>query len=98
MSKRIEGLAEPPETSDDRILRRALNIPMNFGGGMSTVAEELPNEQQRVRELLEVYIRIPTGAFGAAMLREALGRAERAAASGDVAAMVRSIAELRGCQ
>lgn len=65
---------------------------------MSTVAEELPNEQQRVRELLEVYNTIPTGAFGAAVLREALSRAELAAASGDVAAMVRSLAELRGCQ
>lgn len=27
-AERIEGLAVPPETSDDRILRRALSIPM----------------------------------------------------------------------
>ena len=26
--KRLDGLAEPPETSDDRILRRALSIPL----------------------------------------------------------------------
>lgn len=65
---------------------------------MTTLADELPEEQQRVRELLEVYNTIPTGAFGAAMLREALGRAERAAASGDVGEMVRALAELRECQ
>lgn len=65
---------------------------------MTNIADELPGEQQRVRDLLEVYNTIPTGAFGAAMLREALKRAEHAAASGDVVAMVRSLAELRKCQ
>ena len=65
---------------------------------MSSLAEELPKEQQRVRELLEVYNTIPTGAFGAMMLRQALGRAEQAAPSGDVVAMLRSYEELKGCQ
>ena len=65
---------------------------------MSNLAEELPKEQQRVRELLEVYNTIPTGAFGAMMIRQALDRAEQAASSGDVVAMLRSYEELKGCQ
>ena len=65
---------------------------------MESLAQEFPKEQQRVRELLEVYNTIPTGAFGAMMLRQALTRAEQAAASGDVIAMLRSYEELKGCQ
>ena len=34
---------------------------------MTSLAEEFPKEQQRVRELLPLYDSIPTGAFGAAM-------------------------------
>ena len=65
---------------------------------MTNLADALPDEQRRVRELLDVYNTIPTGAFAAAMLRDALGRAERAAAAGDVVAMARSYAELKECQ
>ena len=65
---------------------------------MTNLAEALPAEQRRVRELLDVYNTIPTGAFAAAMLRDALERAERAAAAGDVVAMARSYAELKECQ
>jgi hypothetical protein len=65
---------------------------------MASLAQDFPKEQQRVRELLEVYNTIPTGAFGAASLRQALTRAEQAAASGDVIAMLRSYEELKGCQ
>lgn len=63
-----------------------------------TLAEALPREQERVRELLPLYDAIPAGAFGAAMLRQALKRAEKAAASGDVIAMLQSLDELKGCQ
>lgn len=65
---------------------------------MSNLAEALPAEQQRVRELVKIYDNVPHGAFGAAMLRQALTRAEQAAASGDVVAMLRSYEELKGCQ
>lgn len=65
---------------------------------MTGLAEELPKEQQRVRELLPLYDSIPTGTFGAAMLRQVLTRAEQAAASGDVIAMLRSYEELKGCR
>ena len=64
---------------------------------MTSLAEQLPKEQQRVRELLPHYDAIPTGAFGGMMLRQALTRAEQAAASGDVIAMLRSYEELKGC-
>lgn len=62
---------------------------------MTSLAEEFPKEQQRVRELLPLYDSIPTGA---AMLHQVLTRAEQAAASGDVIAMLRSYEELKGCQ
>jgi len=65
---------------------------------MESLAEALPKEQERVRELIRVYDSIPTGGFGASMLRQALKRAEQAAASGDVVAMLRSYEELKDCQ
>lgn len=65
---------------------------------MESLAEALPKEQQRVRELVKVYDEIPAGEFGAVMLRQALTRAGHAAASGDVVAMLRSYQELKGCQ
>jgi vacuolar-type H+-ATPase subunit D/Vma8 len=65
---------------------------------MESLAEALPKEQQRVRELLTEYEAIPAGAFGAAMIRQALDRAEIASASGDLAEMIRSYEELKDCQ
>lgn len=52
------------------------------------LAYALPKEQQRVRELLALYDAIPTGAFAAQMMRNSLAAAERAAAAGDVVAML----------
>lgn len=63
---------------------------------MTILAEALPNEQRRVRELLPLYDAIPTGAFAATMMRQALDRAERAASSGDLIAMLQSYEELKG--
>lgn len=63
-----------------------------------SLAEAFPAEQERVRDLLSVYETIPTGGFGAMMIRDVLKRAEQAAASGDVVAMLRSYEELRGCK
>ena len=37
-----------------------------------TLAEALPKEQQRVRDLLPVYDAIPTGIFAATMMRHSL--------------------------
>ncbi|MBI1383025.1 MAG: hypothetical protein GC161_18295 [Planctomycetaceae bacterium] len=65
----------------------------------SNLAEALPLEQSRVRDLLEVYESLgSTGAFGATQLRAALDEAEQASASGDVVRMIRAYAALKGCE
>ena len=61
-----------------------------------TLAESLPAEQKRVRELLPLYDAIPTGIFAAALMRQSLERAEQAASAGDVIEMLRSYEELKG--
>lgn len=62
-----------------------------------TLAEALPAEQKRVREVREAYCEIgPAGYLGTVIIDQALARAEQAAASGDVIAMLRSYEELRG--
>jgi hypothetical protein len=43
------------------------------------LAEALPMEQERVRNLLPMYDAIPTGKFAAHMMRQALAKAEKAA-------------------
>jgi hypothetical protein len=66
---------------------------------MSSIGEDFPNEQARVRELLTEYKAIgPAGAFGALMIEKALQRADQAMASGDVVAIVRSYQELKECE
>jgi hypothetical protein len=65
----------------------------------TSVGEQFPLEQARVRELLTAYKQIgPAGAFGALMIEQALRRADQAAISGDVVAILRSYEELKGCQ
>ncbi len=66
---------------------------------MSSIGDEFPKEQKRVRELLQQYKAIgPAGCFGAMMIEQALEKAEHAAISGDVIAILRSYEELKGCQ
>lgn len=62
----------------------------------NSLAEELPRQQARCREILEAALSIgPSGAFVACMLRADLERAETAAASGDVVAMMRALQSLQ---
>lgn len=66
---------------------------------MSSLAEVFPAEQERVRELLKDYEDIgPSGAFGAAMIRQVLKEADAAAISGDVVRQLRAYEALKGCQ
>lgn len=66
---------------------------------MGSVGTEFPNELHRVKELLKQYEEIgPVGAFGAAMIREAIATAEHAWESGDVVKIVQAFAVLRGCE
>lgn len=63
---------------------------------MADLAEELPREQARVRKILGQYIEIgKIGLFGKAMVEQALDRAERAAASGNLVAMTTAYEELK---
>ncbi len=64
-----------------------------------TLADAFPREQQRVRDLLKIYLDLgPVGTFGATMIDQALARSEQAAMSGDITAVLRSYEELKGCQ
>ena len=62
----------------------------------NSLAEELPRQQARCREMLEDAISIgPSGAFLVLMLRADLDRAEIAAASGDVVVMIQALKSLQ---
>lgn len=64
-----------------------------------TLGDAFPIEQARIRELRTQYMAIgPAGAFGYAILEQVLKRADQAAMSGDVVAMLRSYEEMKGCQ
>ena len=63
---------------------------------MESLAEALPKEQARVREVLEHYKEIgPSGLFGAAMIEQSLQRADKAIMSGDVVAMIAAYKDLK---
>lgn len=65
--------------------------------GVTTLADELPRQQERCRNLLKLYEEIGVaGAFAAAFIRLALREAEQAAASGDVVRMLLACEELKG--
>jgi len=56
---------------------------------MTSLADALPAEQERVRELLVEYEKIgPSGAFGALLIRQKLKEADAAVMSGDVVRML----------
>jgi len=64
---------------------------------MTTLAEALPREMARAREVLGHYKEIgPAGMFGAAFIEKDLLAAEKAVMSGDVIAMLQSLARLKG--
>jgi hypothetical protein len=61
-----------------------------------TLADALPKEMARVREVLGHYKEIgPAGMFGAAMIEQDLLAADRAVMSGDVVAMLSSLKTLQ---
>lgn len=65
-----------------------------------SVGEAFPLEQARCRELLKEYRELPNGAgwFGAAMIEQALQRADQAAISGDVVQILQSYEELKNLE
>jgi len=52
----------------------------------------------RCRDLIKIYDTIPTGAFGAAMIKQDIVAAEKAMASGDTVQMLRYYKALKGCK
>ena len=66
---------------------------------MTTLGDEYPLEQARCRGLLEQYTEIGlVGTFAHAMISQVLQRADRAAISGDLVAMINAFKEMKGCQ
>lgn len=66
-------------------------------GAIRTLADELPRQQARCREIMENARELGApGLFLAAMLRQSLARAEQAAAAGDVALMLAAHEDLKG--
>lgn len=63
-----------------------------------TLGESLLDEIQRCSELVTVYDSIPTGAFGAMMIRQELHAAKDAISAGDLVAMLKAHERLKGCE
>lgn len=63
---------------------------------MENLAEGLQRQISRNQELLEIYKTIPTGAFGAAMIKRDLDAAIKAMAEGDTVAMISAYKALEG--
>ena len=61
-----------------------------------SLADALPKEQARVREVLGHYNKIgPVGAFGAAMIEQSLANADKAVMSGDLSEMISAYEDLK---
>jgi len=58
--------------------------------------EGLNREIERNEELVKVYDTIPTGAFGAMMIRNDIARAKRALETGDTVGMISALASPKG--
>jgi hypothetical protein len=64
-----------------------------------SLAEALPKEMARVREVVGLYKALgPVGAFGAAFIEQDLREADNAAMSGDVVRMLRAYQKLKGIE
>lgn len=68
-----------------------------------TVGDDFPREQARVRELMKQYLSLDgmpgvNVKFAIAALEAVLRRADQAAMSGDIVAILRSYEELKGCE
>lgn len=65
---------------------------------METLADALPKEQARVRDLIPMYESTGpgrVGRFAITCMKQSLEKAEKAAAEGDVVAMLRALEDLR---
>jgi hypothetical protein len=58
------------------------------------IIEGIQEQNNRVRELIKLYLSVPNGQFAAAMMKAAIQEGEAAIASGDVVRMVAAYKEL----
>lgn len=66
---------------------------------MTSLGEDYPKQQARVREVLKLYQEIgPSGQFGAMMIERDLKEADEAAMSGDLVRMIRAYETLKGIE
>lgn len=70
---------------------------------MSTVGDDFPKQQARCRELIAQYKEIGNGpgvfvGFAIANIEAVLRRADEAAISGDIVAILKSYEEMKGCE
>ena len=67
---------------------------------MSSIGSEFPMEQERVRELIDEYRKLPggVGMIGAYLMDDILKRAAEAQSSGDVIQILRAFQELKDCE
>lgn len=60
--------------------------------------EGLQKEMERCRELVKIYEQIPTGSFGAAMIRQDIEHAEKAIADNNMFDMLACYKKLKKCK
>ncbi len=67
---------------------------------MSSVGEDFPKQQERVRHLIDEYRSLEDGAgeIGAMIMDQVLARAAQAQSSGDIIRILQSYQELVGCE
>ena len=66
---------------------------------MTTLGEDLPKEQARVREILGHYKEIgPAGMFGVFLIEQALQKADRAIIDGGLTEMIAAYKELKAIE
>ena len=82
-----------------QFLRSLLNSTKFYheGGNMNLI-EGMLSEMDRCRDLIKIYNTIPTGAFGAAMIKQDIVAAEKAINSGDTVEMIRCYKSLKNCK
>lgn len=62
------------------------------------IVDGLQTEMDRCRKLIKTYNEIPTGAFGAAMIKAEIKNAESAIANGDIVKMIYCYKSLEECK
>jgi hypothetical protein len=82
-----------------RDAREVKHNPPLDGDDLITLAEALPLEMARVREVLGHYKEIgPAGMFGAAFIEQDLRKADQAVMSGDIVRMLQAYETLKGIE